>query len=74
MSRSPKALPPMGAESDARVAKQEQLSLFASPETGSPSVQIEAKTVVRTKKHMDYSAADIQVLEGIAAIRHRPGM
>jgi DNA gyrase subunit B len=29
---------------------------------------------VRTKKQTNYSAADIQVLEGIAAIRHRPGM
>src|SRR5262249_46669845 len=29
---------------------------------------------VRTKKHTNYSAADIQVLEGITAIRHRPGM
>src|SRR5947209_705943 len=27
-----------------------------------------------TKKEATYSAADIQVLEGIAAIRHRPGM
>jgi len=32
------------------------------------------KTVGRSKKQHDYSAADIQVLEGIAAIRHRPGM
>ncbi|HLQ29280.1 MAG TPA: toprim domain-containing protein [Ktedonobacteraceae bacterium] len=28
----------------------------------------------KTKKNAAYSAADIQVLEGIAAIRHRPGM
>src|SRR6266568_5641539 len=32
------------------------------------------RTAVRTKKNTAYSAADIQVLEGIAAIRHRPGM
>jgi len=32
------------------------------------------RTAVRTKKSTAYSAADIQVLEGIAAIRHRPGM
>ncbi|MFL5699851.1 MAG: type IIA DNA topoisomerase subunit B [Ktedonobacteraceae bacterium] len=32
------------------------------------------RTAVRTKKSAAYSAADIQVLEGIAAIRHRPGM
>lgn len=32
------------------------------------------KIITRTKKHTTYSASDIQVLEGIAAIRHRPGM
>src|SRR5437764_7486654 len=32
------------------------------------------RTTVRAKKSAGYSAADIQVLEGIAAIRHRPGM
>src|SRR3989441_1063241 len=32
------------------------------------------RTAVRAKKSAGYSAADIQVLEGIAAIRHRPGM
>src|SRR5438874_4716590 len=32
------------------------------------------RTSGRTKKNVSYSAADIQVLEGIAAIRHRPGM
>src|SRR6266702_8037938 len=32
------------------------------------------RTSGRTKKNVTYSAADIQVLEGIAAIRHRPGM
>jgi DNA gyrase subunit B len=36
--------------------------------------QSHLKTGTRTKKHTGYSAADIQVLEGIAAIRHRPGM
>ncbi|WP_242527261.1 DNA gyrase/topoisomerase IV subunit B [Ktedonosporobacter rubrisoli] len=30
--------------------------------------------MTKTKKNAAYSAADIQVLEGIAAIRHRPGM
>ncbi len=35
---------------------------------------IEAKTMTRGKKTTDYSASAIQVLEGIAAIRHRPGM
>ncbi len=33
-----------------------------------------AKTMTRGKKTITYSASDIQVLEGIAAIRHRPGM
>ena len=33
-----------------------------------------AKTMTRGKKPTAYSASDIQVLEGIAAIRHRPGM
>lgn len=37
-------------------------------------VQRTSKTIGRSKKQSDYSAADIQVLEGIAAIRHRPGM
>ncbi|HEY0756746.1 MAG TPA: toprim domain-containing protein [Ktedonobacteraceae bacterium] len=35
---------------------------------------IETKKMTRGKKASAYSASDIQVLEGIAAIRHRPGM
>ncbi len=74
MSRSPKALPPMQRESD---ATHNQLSLFATRRTDehteTASVQTEVKTT-RTKKQPGYSAADIQVLEGMAAIRHRPGM
>lgn len=58
-----------------------QISLFASEQTDdaievSPA-RTETKVVARNKKNIDtvaYSAADIQVLEGIAAIRHRPGM
>src|SRR5713226_4957585 len=56
----------------------EQLSLFVagrtdeSIETASP--KIEARPAPRSKRQTSYSAADIQVLEGIAAIRHRPGM
>ena len=39
------------------------------------STQIDTKKVIKKKKDAsDYSSADIQVLEGIAAIRHRPGM
>lgn len=79
MFRSPNALPPMRDESD---AKHEQLSLFATRRTGEITEEmvpntIEAKKATRSKKSagMDtYSSADIQVLEGIAAIRHRPGM
>jgi DNA gyrase subunit B len=75
MSRSPKALPPMQDESD---ATHNQLSLFATRRTDehteAASVQTEVKATTRTKKQAEYSAADIQVLEGMAAIRHRPGM
>ena len=39
-----------------------------------PQVAGDARPAGRTKKNPSYSAADIQVLEGIAAIRHRPGM
>ena len=69
-------------------ASQEQLSLFAA--SGNEETNDRANTAVitmepvskgeikptgrGTKKHAAYSAADIQVLEGIAAIRHRPGM
>jgi len=71
MSRSSKVIP----------RKQDdvgQVSLFSSEQTDS-SVEVaallkETKGSARNKKHIAYSAADIQVLEGIAAIRHRPGM
>ena len=56
----------------------EQLSLFATRKIGEEvdaiSPKIEKKPVPRSKKQASYSAADIQVLEGITAIRHRPGM
>ena len=79
MSRSPNALPPMRDESD---ANHQQLSLFATRsqngDTTEMNVPTEEKTgtkpPTRAKKQANYSAADIQVLEGIAAIRHRPGM
>ncbi len=71
MSRSSKVIP----------RKQDdvgQVSLFSSEQTDS-SVEVaallkETKGSARNKKNIAYSAADIQVLEGIAAIRHRPGM
>jgi DNA gyrase subunit B len=57
---------------------QEQLSLFATrsidEQTELASMPTEAKSMPKTKKQTTYSAANIQVLEGIAAIRHRPGM
>ena len=81
MSRSPNALPPIRGE---EAANHEQLSLFATRSTDKDedrtemNVPTEEKTgikqPVRAKKQPNYSAADIQVLEGIAAIRHRPGM
>ena len=56
-----------------------QGSLFSSEHTDEhtqvSTLQVEAKGQTRNKKNtIAYSAADIQVLEGIAAIRHRPGM
>lgn len=73
MPRSPKVLSPAQNESD---AKQEQLSLFAAKRADEQTeiAPTEAKPAMRAKKNAAYSAADIQVLEGIAAIRHRPGM
>jgi DNA gyrase subunit B len=56
----------------------EQLSLFGAKRAGEVidvvTSKFEKKPVPRSKKQGSYSAADIQVLEGIAAIRHRPGM
>jgi DNA gyrase subunit B len=73
MPRSPKVLSPAQNESD---VKQEQLSLFAAKRADEQTeiAPTEAKPAMRAKKNAAYSAADIQVLEGIAAIRHRPGM
>jgi len=57
---------------------QEPLPFFATGKsddhTDIASTKTEARSTMRTKKESAYSAADIQVLEGIAAIRHRPGM
>src|SRR5437763_16646735 len=79
MSRSPKTLPTHNELN----AVQEQLSLFAKRKTGEYThteemtitgvEQPETKQAAQAKKN-GYSAADIQVLEGIVAIRHRPGM
>jgi DNA gyrase subunit B len=71
MSRSPKALPPT---QDGLDATDEPLSLFATGGDEEVSNRREAGPTARARKQTDYSAADIQVLEGIPAIRHRPGM
>jgi DNA gyrase subunit B len=77
MSRSPKAVSPLQDES---AGAHEQLSLFATRETNNHTAEtlVPAQAVPATRTHTrkktGYSAADIQVLEGIAAIRHRPGM
>ena len=74
MARSAKISLPIQDE----LESHEQLSLFAAKRTGekldSVSSKLETKPSARSKKQASYSAADIQVLEGIAAIRHRPGM
>src|SRR5947209_19456886 len=73
MVRSPKAI---SATQDNLNTSHDQLSLFITKRTDEQiehtPARAEGKT--RTKKGSSYSAADIQVLEGIAAIRHRPGM
>lgn len=76
MSRSPNAPPPpLRNESN---ATQEQLSLFATGDAGThaqlAAPKVAPRATTRSRKQTGYSAADIQVLEGIPAIRHRPGM
>lgn len=77
MFRSPNALPATRDELDVR---QKQHPLFNGGRADEQeevmiSTQIDTKQVTKKKKDAsDYSSADIQVLEGIAAIRHRPGM
>lgn len=75
MSRFPKVSP---VTQDEPASINGQLSLFTHAREGEVLEMIAARTeekaVPRTKKNTAYSAADIQVLEGIAAIRHRPGM
>ena len=74
MARSAKISLPIQDE----LESHEQLSLFATKRAGeivdSVPSKLEKKPATRLKKQASYSAADIQVLEGIAAIRHRPGM
>ena len=74
MARSAKISLPIQDE----LESQEQLSLFATRRIEevieSVPSRIEKKPATRAKRQANYSAADIKVLEGIAAIRHRPGM
>ena len=77
MSRSPDAI----ALTRNKVnTNHEQLTLFTTQENGENEgklavTKIEEKQTGKVKKEKtSYSSADIQVLEGIAAIRHRPGM
>src|SRR5712692_7968903 len=74
MARSAKISLPIQDE----LESHEQLSLFAAKRTGEKVDRVPSKLVTkptaRSKKQASYSAADIQVLEGVAAIRHRPGM
>jgi DNA gyrase subunit B len=75
MSRFPKVSPITQGEP---ASINGQLSLFTHARENEVletiAARTEEKAVPRTKKNTAYSAADIQVLEGIAAIRHRPGM
>lgn len=85
MSRSAKSISTLQDEGE---AAQSQLSFFAAQlnvtQEQSPvangknaahtSEKPQGKTGARSKKQHSYSAADIQVLEGVEAIRHRPGM
>jgi DNA gyrase subunit B len=73
MARFPKVSLPVQDELE---AAQAQLALFpgGGEITAGAAARHEGKAPARAKKPTSYSAADIQVLEGIAAIRHRPGM
>ncbi len=78
MSRSPKLSP---AAQDESATQQGQLTLFSGKssdenEAGKTGTltKSEMKSTIKAKKNAAYSASDIQVLEGLAAIRHRPGM
>ena len=81
MSRSPKLSPTVQDELD---TPQGQLTLFTGRNSDEDRAdradravaikKTEAKLSTKSKKNAGYSAADIQVLEGLAAIRHRPGM
>src|SRR6266700_3628551 len=53
--------------------KKQNSKIAQAPHNPQPPAESH-RTAARTKKSAAYSAADIQVLEGIAAIRHRPGM
>src|SRR5438270_13600028 len=77
MARSAKVSPAVQDE----LELHGQLSLFQTKraDEGTTTREVtsprsELKPVARAKKQSHYSAADIKVLECIAAIRYRPGM
>src|SRR5436309_15700789 len=77
MARSAKVSPAVQDE----LELHGQLSLFQTKraDEGTTTREVtsprsELKPVAKAKKQSHYSAADIQVLEGIAAICHRHGM
>src|SRR5690242_5046913 len=74
MARSAKISLPTQDE----LESHEQLSLFTAKRVEevveSVSTKLKTNPATRSNKQSSYSAADIKVLEGIAAIRHRPGM
>src|SRR5437588_5762765 len=77
MARSAKVSPAVQDE----LELHGQLSLFQTKraDEGTTTREVtsprsELKPVAKAKKQSHYSAADIQVLQGIEAIRHRPGM
>jgi len=68
--------PKKASETPKRESEQKKESAALKALSSPPELQQAAarSTSGRAKKGSNYSAADIQVLEGIAAIRHRPGM
>lgn len=58
----------------AHVQKAEEQLHASNGRSADHAAEKAAKASPRAKKQSAYSAADIQVLEGIEAIRHRPGM
>lgn len=62
------------AKSQDTTKQQKDTPQTVADTTPATSPKREGKQGGRVKKQDSYSAADIHVLEGVAAIRHRPGM